>query len=44
MKEITSDEVAYLLVELYSEYTRLAGKGDDDYAQAVGMAIRMLSD
>ena len=45
---MTTDEVASLLVKLYGEYINACGGfGDgmsDDYAKAVGIAIRMLTD
>lgn len=40
---MTTDEVAALLVKLYASYARDNGQYDD-YAKAVGIAIRMLSD
>ena len=42
-KEMTMDEVAALLVKLYASYKDYNGQSDD-YAMAVGIAIRMLSD
>lgn len=42
--ETTMDDYAALLVKLYAEYTRSTGYTDDDYAKAVAIAIRMLSD
>ena len=41
---MTSDEVAKLLVELYADYQEYHDSGNDEYAKAVGIAIRMLSD
>lgn len=41
---ITSDEVAMLLVNLYADYAHLNGNTNDQYAKAVGIAIRMLVD
>ena len=37
------DTVATLLVKLYASYAMKEGQ-DDDYAMAVGIAVRMLSD
>lgn len=39
-----TDEVAALLVQLYADYQHYYGSGNDDYAKAVGIAIRMLTD
>lgn len=45
---MTTDEIASLLVKLYGEYINACGGfGDsksDDYAKAIGIAIRMLTD
>lgn len=45
---MSSDEVASLLVKLYAEYRRYSDilelSYNSDYAKAVGIAIRMLSD
>lgn len=41
---MTSDEVATLLVRLYADYQKHFGHNNDKYAEAVGIAIRMLSD
>lgn len=38
-----TDRVAALLVKLYATYAIKEGQ-DDDYAMAVGVAIRMLTD
>lgn len=38
------NEAATLLVKLYSEYKHLTGNDNDDFAIAVAIAIRMLSD
>lgn len=38
------DEVGAQLINLYAEYSRMAGYPDDDYAKAVCIAVRMLSD
>ena len=47
-KYMTTDEVASLLVMLYADYKCASGNYKDDisekYAQAVGIAIRMLTD
>lgn len=43
-EHMTSDEVATLLVNLYADYAHLNGNTCDDYAKAVGIAIRMLVD
>lgn len=37
------DEVATLLVKLYAEYMYHNGCENEDYAKAVGIAIRMLT-
>lgn len=42
--QMESDEVAALLVKLYAEYKHYTCCDNDDYAKAVGIAIRMLSD
>ena len=41
---MTSDEVAKLLVKLYADYNHYSGHDNDKYAEAIGIAIRMLSD
>lgn len=41
--DMTTDEVAALLVKLYASYVLNNGQYDD-YAKAVGIAIRMLTD
>lgn len=41
---MTTDEIATLLVKLYADYQHYSGGGDEDYAKAVGIAIRMLTD
>lgn len=41
--DMTTDDVAMLLVKLYSDYKSYSGE-NDDYARAVGIAIRMLTD
>lgn len=41
---MTTDDVAGLLVKLYADYKHYYGSDDDDYARAVGIAIRMLHD
>ena len=40
----TMDDVGALLINLYAEYARMVGYTDDDYAKAVCIAVRMLSD
>ena len=40
---MTSDEVATLLIKLYSDY-RYYNADNDDYAKAVAIAVRMLTD
>ena len=40
----TMDEVGAQLINLYAEYSRMVGYTDDDYAKAVCIAVRMLSD
>lgn len=46
--DLTTDEVAALLVKLYGEYIRSCGgfgeTQNNYYAKAVGIAVRMLSD
>lgn len=42
--EPTMDEVGAQLINLYAEYSRMVGYTDDDYAKAVCIAVRMLSD
>lgn len=39
-----TDKVATLLVQLYADYQNYYGGGNDDYAKAVAIAIRMLTD
>lgn len=41
---MSTDEVAALLVKLYAEYKANTGYHEDDYAKAVGIAVRMLTD
>lgn len=45
---MTTDDVAALLVKLYGEYINSCGgfgeSKNDNYARAVGIAIRMLTD
>lgn len=43
-KNMTTDEVATLLVQLYADYQHYYGSGNDDYAKAVAIAIKMLAD
>ena len=40
----TSDDIAFLLVQLYADYKHHYGRDNYDYAEAVGVAIRMLVD
>lgn len=42
--QMESDDVAALLVKLYADYRCYYGGDNDDYAKAVGIAIRMLND
>lgn len=41
--DISINEVATLLVKLYADYQHYNGE-DDDYAKAIAIAIRMLTD
>ena len=41
-KIITNDEVAALLVQLYADYKLYCGSDNEEYANAVGIAIRTL--
>lgn len=41
---MTTDKIAALLVQLYADYQHYYGSGNDEYAEAVGIAIRMLND
>lgn len=41
---MSTDDVAALLVKLYADYMHYYGNGSDDYAKAVAIAIRMLTD
>ena len=43
-ENMCTDDVAGLLVKLYADYRYYSGSDDDNYAKAVGIAIRMLSD
>lgn len=47
-EQMTTDEVATLLVMLYADYKCESGNYESDiskkYAEAVGIAIRMLTD
>lgn len=43
-ESMTAEDVAGLLVKLYADYQHYCGCEDDDYARAVAIAIRMLSD
>ena len=38
------DDVAASLVNLYADYASLNGNTNDEYAKAVAIAIRMLTD
>lgn len=42
--EISMDDVAASLVNLYADYASLNGNTNDEYAKAVAIAIRMLTD
>lgn len=46
--DMTTDDIAALLVKLYGEYVNKCGgfgvSENDNFARAVGMAIRMLTD
>ena len=41
---MNTDEVATMLVKLYADYQHYYGSENDDYARAIAIAIRMLSD
>lgn len=41
---MTTDEIAIALVKLYADYKSYSGFDNEDYAEAVGIAIRMLTD
>ena len=43
-ENMCTDVVACLLVKLYADYQHYYGSENDDYARAVAIAIRMLSD
>ena len=43
-ENMSTDDVAALLVKLYADYRYYCGSSDDNYARAVGIAIRMLTD
>lgn len=43
-ENMSTDDVAALLVKLYADYRYHCGGSDDNYARAVGIAIRMLTD
>ena len=43
-KNMTTDDIASLLVQLYADFTTYSGFKNVDYAHAVGVAIRMLTD
>jgi len=40
---MSTDKIAALLVDLYADYRSSCGS-NEDYAKAVGIAIRMLTD
>ena len=43
--DMRTDDIATLLVKLYAEFRAIGGYDDSDkYAEAVGVAIRMLHD
>ena len=42
--DMSTDEVAALPIKLYADYQHYYGSENDDYAKAVGIAIRMLTD
>lgn len=42
--DMSSDKVATLLVKLYADYQHYCGCENDDYAEAVAIAVRMLTD
>lgn len=42
--DMTAENAACLLVKLYADYQHYYGSENDDYARAVAIAIRMLSD
>ena len=41
---MSTNEVSALLVKLYADYQHYYGGENNDYAEAVGIAIRMLAD
>lgn len=41
---LSTDDVAALLVKLYADYYHYYGSENNDYAKAVGIAVRMLTD
>ena len=43
-ENMTAEDVAGLLVKLYADYQHYYGSENDDYARAVAIAIRMLSE
>ena len=43
-KDMTTDDIACLLVQLYADFKQYSGFENIDYAHAVGVAIRMLVD
>jgi len=42
--DMSTDDVASLLVRLYGEYAVMHGSQDEEYAKAVAIAVRMLTD
>lgn len=42
--DMSTDDVATLLVKLYADYRYHYGSENDDYARAVAIAVRMLTD
>ena len=41
---MTTDEIAIALVKLYAEYMHTNCNHNEDYAEAIAIAIRMLTD
>ena len=42
--DMDADDVAALLIKLYADYQHYYGSENNDYAKAVGIAVRMLTD
>ena len=42
--DMSANEAAALLVRLYGDYQHYSGSPDNDYATAIAIAIRMLTD